>query len=174
MKCSTPILNHLVLGAARIIPEIGDSEPQILPLITATIETLAQTNVLGAATNVEADNSILVSALQNIAVSSGASVTTICTLKKGLYTIDLTISGRFVGTPAPNGVLDAFVDIVDEALTQSVNLGGLFAQTLTAQVFSRRFRVALPATFLLRRRTTATGAAQTMEIGWGISVERHL
>jgi len=171
---STPILHALALGAARIVPEQGDTDVHIPSEIYPCVDLIAQTAVQGAATNVEADNSLVLSAASNIPASTIASTVTACTLKKGVYTIDLQLSARFVGTPAPSGVMDTRFTIVDEALTNEVTLLGLFAQTLTAQTINRRFRVALPGTYLIRRRTEATGVGQTMEIGWSLSIERHL
>lgn len=174
MRVSTPIINAMALGSSRSTPELGDSEPQIPNVIQPTLETLAQTNVLGSAANVEADNSLLVSSRSNIPASTGAAVVTVATLKKGLYTLDMTISARFVGTPAPSGIPDVRIEIVDEALTQAVDILTIFAQTLTAQNATRRIRVALAGTYLIRRRTEATGVGQTMEIGQSFSIERHL
>jgi len=174
MILSTPVLNHIAIGAARITPQQGDSEPTLAQIIQPTIETLTLTNVLGAATNVEADNSVVISARTNIAASTAASTTTVATLRKGLYTLDFTIAARFVGTPAPSGAPDVAIQIVDEAITQSVDLLTLYAQTLTSHTCNRRIRVCLHSTHLIRRRTEATGVGQTMEISESFSIERHL
>lgn len=174
MRVSTPVINHIAVGAARQIPDLGDAEPIIPQVITPTIETLTYTNVLGAASNVEADNSLVVSVRTNIPASTGAAVTTVATLRKGLYTLDFHICARTVGTPAASGIPDIRIEIVDEALTQAVDLLTLFAFNNVVQNCQRRMRVCLPATFLIRRRTEATGVGQTMEIGQSFSIERHL
>lgn len=174
MRIATPVLQAITVGASRIIPEVGDSEPVLVQQIHATIETLSQTSVVGPANNVEADNSVISSSRTNIPASSSAGTTTVSTLKKGLYTIDVSISGRFVGTPAPSGVPDVRIEIVDEALTNAVDILTMFAQTLTSQTANRRIRLCLPGTFLIRRRTEATGVGQTMELGQSFSIERHL
>jgi len=174
MKVSTPVLNAIALGAARVTPEVGDSDPRIDQTIQPVIKTLSQTSVVAGGVASVSDNSLLMSSASNIAASSAASTVTMATLSKGLYTLDLSIAARFVGTPAPNGQPDVYIDLVDEALTQSARLVFLFAQTLTAQSHVRRLRIAIPGTFLIRRQTAATGVGQTMEIAWGLSVEREL
>lgn len=176
MIISSNVLLDMSSGADRRTILSGDSSPELAPTIVPTIETLTKTVIGNFNDTLQADTSFILSRLRAVAASAAASAETMITLPKGLYTLDFTITGRFVGVSVAGGATpDAWMDIVNSALTVNALIVSLYAATTLSQFsVSRRIRIAPTETVLVRARNAATGVGQTMDLHFGLSVERHL
>jgi len=175
MKLASNILLDMTSGADRRTPEFGDAAPQMPNTILPVIETLAKGVIGITGAGLVADTSLNVSTLRAVPALAGATSATMVTLPKGLYTIDLIITARFVTSSVVGGVTpDIWIDIVNEALTVTSIMCSLYAVNLTQSTVQRRIRFAPQETVLIRARNAATIAAQTMDIHFSANVERHL
>lgn len=174
MIISSTAINDVGLGNPRVIVEANDNTPTVPAIIQTTVDALVKTLIASSGITQGSDQSVVVSTSANIAASNAATSTTLLTLTKGNYTIDLNMSARFVGTPTPSGTPDVSFDLVAVGSTQNAVMLALYAQTLTAPTVGRRFQVTLVESCLLRAKTAATGVGQTIEATWSTSVERHV
>lgn len=156
-----PITFDLTVGADRRIPQDGDAQTEVPPIVTPVVLALAPTrssNGGGALIN----SSTLIDSALTIAPSSAASFSVMQLISPGLWEFEVTQSSNFnfamaPGTPGGCGVefLDPILGMRTAIIFRSAQIGGF--------VDYNRVRVLFVKQMSLRMFFSATAAGQNID-----------
>lgn len=170
MIIDNALIGDIALGSDKNRPTEGDSETYVPASIQPIEKLLRAHHVWTPNTGQLVNGSIIVDRFESVVALGGATNTEMCTLPRGLWTVNWSLEARFDFTTLS---VDEHVrfNMSIEAFTRRVK--GFFARVGVNEA-NGSFRLLNVTTVIFFLSTTAAAAAQNFEASLALNIERNI
>lgn len=171
MIIDNALIAALALGSDKNIPQDGDSQVVVLPILQPVERLLQPHHIAPGAASQVIRNSIFSDFTRHVAASAGATAQSVVVLPPGLWTVNWSLSSRFTATSAAG--TDPHVHFLVSMEADTIDICSHFMQT-GQQVNEGSFRLLNQSQLSLRLDTDATGVGQTIDAILNLQIERNI
>ncbi len=174
MIIDNAMIPSLALGQDRAVPELGDGQLKVLPILSPVERLLIEHHL---ADPIEPLDSLRTSGFASFSrtrlAATAATADRVVTLVRGLWTVSFVLSGRFSFSVLTGAVPE--INLVMQLEADTRNLAVLYSQINPSGCnVIGKFRCLIREEATIRLDMVATAAAQVMDATVCLQIERNL